>query len=72
MKIGTLETAVRTAYTTLGDSVSTTRADSGYHEMIIIPRPGPPTYQLIFGIFDGRVLSYRAGNAEEMNHRQHC
>ena len=72
VKIGTLETAVRTAYATLGDSVSTTRADSGYHEMIIIPRPGPSTYQLIFGIVDGRVLAYRAGNAAEMHHRQHC
>lgn len=70
--IGTLETAVRTAYFSRGDSVSTTRADSGYHEMIIIPRPGVSTYQIIFGIVAGRVLSYRAGNAGEMIHRQNC
>lgn len=72
VKIGTLETAVRTAYSSHGESLRGTRAESGYYEMIITPRPGPPTYQIIFGIVDGRVLSYRAGNAEEMNHRQHC
>jgi hypothetical protein len=72
VKIGTLETAVRAAYFSHGDSVSTTRADSGYHEMIIIPRPGVTTYQIIFGIANGRVLSYRAGNAGEMIHRQQC
>jgi hypothetical protein len=72
MKIGSSEAEVWRAYYPPNDSIAAVRRDPRKHDMLITPINGQATYEMVFTIVNGAVVSYRAGNLGEMRHRQQC